>query len=292
MKWTEIVWSCSREQAPYVEEIAFSSGASSVSFFEDSSREQAFVVHNPHIKGKALWSFIQIVVLLTEDTNACEYAQHVERSVPFLLEPGVVRPLSDGSWQNWQQYWQPIALTNDYWITPPWEQTPEHVKRVVIEPGQAFGTGAHATTQLCARWLAQQPSLQRLKVLDYGCGSGVLAILAALRGAAAYGVDIDEQALTIAQNNAARNQVAVSYSLPEECKGVFDIVVANILLEPLLMLKNDFRKRIHTDSILVFSGILAHQVDAIQSHYLECEWKHVQYMDEWALMVGCCNEVK
>ena len=179
-------------------------------------------------------------------------------------------PTADVDWVSaTRAQFPPIQVCEKLWIVPSWCDPPDkRAINVVLDPGLAFGTGGHPTTLLCLRWLAANLT-PGATVLDYGCGSGILAIAAAKLGAgAAYGVDIDPQAIAASRANAAANAVAVKFDLPDALSALrVDIVVANILANPLELLAPLLARRVRPDGRIVLSGILATQVEQVAAAY-------------------------
>ena len=165
-----------------------------------------------------------------------------------------------------------MAITPQFWIVPSWHALPpQAVHSLRLDPGLAFGTGTHPTTALCLEWLDAQP-LSGLQVLDFGCGSGILAIAALLLGAKqAVGTDIDVQALEASRDNAGRNGIdpaCLPLYLPEALPaGQSDVVVANILAGPLVALAPQIIERVKLGGRLALSGILAEQADDVRAAY-------------------------
>ena len=175
--------------------------------------------------------------------------------------------------QNWVQLTQsqfdPIRVSDRLWIVPSWHVAPDPEAIVlVLDPGMAFGTGSHPTTRLCLEWLERTVSTD-ISILDYGCGSGILAIAAAKLGAKdVLGVDIDLQAVSAAKSNAALNNVSARFEdSTKEIKGQFDIVVANILSNPLKALAPAICAHVRPGGRLALSGILTEQSDDLIEAY-------------------------
>jgi ribosomal protein L11 methyltransferase len=218
---------------------------------------------------------------------ALAVVQGFEHSVQEVAEQDWVRQT--------QAQFEPIEITPQLWIVPSWhreaaaDDLPTDAIQIELDPGLAFGTGSHSTTRLCLQWLAQA-ELNGKSVLDYGCGSGILAIAAAKFGAApVVGTDIDAQAITAAQFNAQNNSVGgIAFGLPEimqQDARVFDVVVANILSNPLKLLASLLASR--AGQTLVLSGILERQADEITAAY--APWIDMQVWrahDGWVCMVG------
>lgn len=200
--------------------------------------------------------------------------------------------------QDWvratQSQFDPIRIRDDLWIVPTWHDAPNpDALNIVLDPGLAFGTGSHPTTHLCLAWLADVVEPQST-VLDYGCGSGILAIAAKKLGATSVcGVDIDHQAILSSGYNAEQNQVDASFYLPNKLPadalkdGQADIVVANILSSALMVLAPNLAKACKTSGKIALSGILREQTEQVSNIY--SEWFDMQppiYMDSWVLLTG------
>jgi ribosomal protein L11 methyltransferase len=182
--------------------------------------------------------------------------------------------IEDADWVSASQaQFPPTRISERLWIVPSWHEIPDPSAVVVrLDPGVAFGTGSHPTTQLCLAWLDQHIA-QGASVLDYGCGSGILAIAAGKLGAGTIvGVDVDEQALAAARANSTVNAVAARYTGPADlAPGVFDIVVANILSNPLKLLAPALLARVAPGGALVLSGVLERQADEVMAAYRDAD---------------------
>jgi ribosomal protein L11 methyltransferase len=180
-----------------------------------------------------------------------------------------------------------VAITPDFWVVPSWHEPPAEAKHMIrLDPGLAFGTGTHPTTRMCLRWLAQHPVPER--VLDYGCGSGILAIGAAKMGAKVVdAVDIDEAAVTATRINADNNGVLLQAGMPELAQGPYGVVLANILATPLKVLAPLLCGHIAPNGQLVLAGILERQADELKAAYAPMIALQVaDQEDGWILMVG------
>ena len=201
--------------------------------------------------------------------------------------------------QDWvrltQSQFTPVAITSSFWIVPSWHEIPPEAEKIIrLDPGLAFGTGTHPTTRMCLRWIAHQASLQLdswHRVLDYGCGSGILAVAACLHGAQDVdAVDIDPAAVDATQINAKNNGVTLNAGLPETTHGLYNLVLANILSTPLKLLAPVLCRRLTPNASLVLSGILARQANELIEAYQP--WLTLQVSDEedgWILMTGQAN---
>lgn len=197
--------------------------------------------------------------------------------------------------QDWvrltQSQFDPVPITGDFWIVPSWHEAPASARRVIrLDPGLAFGTGSHPTTRMCLRWIARQgpAAMARQRVLDYGCGSGILGIAAALHGAReVVAVDIDPAAVCATNDNARANDVTLQAGLPTLAEGLHDVVLANILASPLKLLAPLLCGHLAPGGWLVLAGLLDRQVDELAAAYaplLELQVRDSQ--DGWSLMGG------
>jgi ribosomal protein L11 methyltransferase len=191
-----------------------------------------------------------------------------------------------------QSQFAPVPITDTFWIVPSWHEPPASASRWIrLDPGLAFGTGTHPTTRMCLRWIAQEAPRRAARwdrVLDYGCGSGILAIGAALHGAREVtAVDIDPAAVGATEANAVANAVTLVTALPERAHGRHALVLANILATPLKLLAPLLASHVAVGGHLVLAGILARQADELSAAY--APWLPLAVADEddgWILMVA------
>ncbi len=236
------------------------------------------------------WQRSRILALFAAEEGAREAADLLQAQDFFagcaLLG---VSPLPDQDWVRLtQSQFAPVEITPDFWIVPTWHEVPAQARKTIrLDPGLAFGTGTHPTTRMCLRWIAQQPGPFG-RVLDYGCGSGILAIGAAKFGATDIdAVDIDEAAVESTRLNAEANGVSVNAGLPEKAGGLYAIVLANILATPLKVLAPLLCAHVAQGGSLVLAGILERQADELKAAYSpflaldvsDCE-------DGWILMTA------
>ncbi len=189
-----------------------------------------------------------------------------------LVIDGVAAVDDDGWVRKSQAQFESTAVTSDFWIVPTWREPPPEAARVIrLDPGLAFGTGTHPTTRMCLRWIATQPGETTSawqRALDYGCGSGILAIGAALFGAKDIdAVDIDPAAVDATRANAHANGVSLRAGLPEQARGRYALVLANILATPLKLLAPVLCAHVGAGGHLVLAGILERQADDLQQAY-------------------------
>jgi ribosomal protein L11 methyltransferase len=194
--------------------------------------------------------------------------------------------------QDWvrltQSQFAPVEITPEFWIVPSWHQAPPQAQRVMrLDPGLAFGTGTHPTTRMCLRWIATQHQAWP-RVLDYGCGSGILAIGAALHGAQAIdAVDIDPAAVTSSTDNAKANGVSLRVGQPDLAQGEYPLVIANILASPLKLLAPLLCAHVAPGGHLILAGILERQADELKAAYAPWLALEVSDLEEgWILMTA------
>ncbi|MGJ7536230.1 MULTISPECIES: 50S ribosomal protein L11 methyltransferase [unclassified Variovorax] len=205
-----------------------------------------------------------------------------------------IAPVPEQDWVRLtQSQFAPVEITPEFWIVPTWHEPPEQAKQVIrLDPGLAFGTGTHPTTRMCLRWIATRGDgvLANQRVLDYGCGSGILAIGAAKFGATDIdAVDIDEAAVSSTRLNAEANGVRLNAGLPEAAKGLYDTVLANILATPLKVLAPLLRSHVKAGGSLVMAGILERQADELKEAYAPYATLEVSDTEDgWILMTARC----
>jgi ribosomal protein L11 methyltransferase len=236
------------------------------------------------------WQRSRMVALFAQETAAKEAAVLLS-SQDFFEDCQLlgIQTLEDQDWVRLtQSQFAPVEVTSDFWIVPTWHEPPAQARQIIrLDPGLAFGTGTHPTTRMCLRWIAQN-GVQEQRVLDYGCGSGILAI-----GAAKYGatdidaVDIDEAAVTATELNAVANHVVLRAGLPDKAQGQYQTVLANILATPLRVLAPLLCAHVAAGGSLVLAGILERQADELKAAYAPWIFLEVSdTQDGWILMTG------
>ena len=195
--------------------------------------------------------------------------------------------------QDWvrltQSQFAPVDITPEFWIVPTWHEPPAQAKQVIrLDPGLAFGTGTHPTTRMCLRWIARQNAGVLVRVLDYGCGSGILAIGAAKFGATDIdAIDIDDAAVQSTVLNAHANHVQLKAGLPDQAQGLYGTVLANILATPLKVLAPLLCTHVAPGGNLVLAGILERQTDELKAAYAPYAVLEVSdSQDGWVLMTA------
>jgi len=239
---------------------------------------------------QAGWEQSTLRALFADEAAASQAAELLQaQDWAAALQVQTLQPVAEQDWVRLtQSQFAPVAITPDFWIVPSWHEAPAAAQQVIrLDPGLAFGTGTHPTTRMCLRWIARQGSVGP-RVLDYGCGSGILAIGAALHGATAIdAVDIDPAAVEATRANAGANHVALNAGLPEQASGLYPLVLANILATPLKLLAPLLSGFVAPGGWLVLAGILERQCDELQAAY--APWLSLQVVDRdegWILMTG------
>ena len=272
MAWLSIALTASAAQVETLSDALMSVGALSVSI-EDlqagTDREQP-IFGEPGCADQTLWHDNQVVALFDPAIHVATMLEQAEQLSGYVLQHYQVTSVDDQDWvRTTQAEFAPIHIHDKLWIVPSWHVAPDpEAINIKLDPGLAFGTGSHPTTRLCLQWLMTQ-DLTIASVLDYGCGSGIIAIVASKLGADyVMGIDIDPLAVSTAQDNAVQNEVRVHFTTPQEDpEKCYDIVVANILTNPLRMLAPLLAQRCLLGGRLVLSGILTTQADMILAAY-------------------------
>ena len=288
MSWLRISLCASERDAEAVAEALTTGGALSVSI-ESATEAQRLQSAREAVP---LWDENRIIGLFDANANAADVVGTVGRTLGIDDLSYESDYLDDVDWeQTWREQFRPLRAADNLWIVPSWYAPPDpSALNVVLDPGLAFGTGAHPTTRLCLAWLAARSLSGRL-VIDFGCGSGILAIAALKLGAAgAIGVDTDSQALSVSRENAARNGVDERFvaCLPQDLSAnqTAPIVVANILSETLIALAPELTVRVPRGGQLALSGILDDQVDEVTTAYADAFDFGSRRHDEWVLLEG------
>jgi len=287
MSWLQVRLALTPAQAETYEDLMLELGAVSVTFMDAEDQP----IFEPDLGTTPLWSQTHLLALFEGDTDAAALEQRVQ-----LLANGLVyevERLEDQEWErSWMDNFQPMRFGQRLWIVPSWHEAPEpEAVNLLLDPGLAFGTGTHPTTALCLQWLDGEP-VQGRQVLDFGCGSGILAIAALLLGAErAVGTDIDVQALEASRENANRNGIDparfplyLPVDLPAEPA---DVVVANILAGPLVGLAEQITRLTRIGGRLALSGILAEQAEDVRAAYAGCfDLEPTATLDGWVRISG------
>lgn len=237
------------------------------------------------------WDRSRVVALTAANTDAARLIAACAEQVGLATSPPYTQEaVAEQDWVRvTQAQFEPIRVSARLWIVPSWHDAPDPEAMVlVLDPGMAFGTGSHPTTRLCLEWLERSVT-PGLSVLDYGCGSGILAIASARLGAAeVVGVDIDEQAVIASRSNAERNGVSARFQdSGRELNGQFDLVVANILANPLKVLAPAICGHVRRGGRLALSGILSEQTGDLIAAYAPYLPLHLaDTRDGWVCLAG------
>ncbi len=295
MAWWQLTVQCSRSELEKTEDILLELGAMCITL-GDAQDEP---IYEPLPGDSPLWS-VSTVSGLFEQKRTLEslYDDLVNRLPQHQVASIQKQQLDDQVWERaFLDQFKPTRFGNDLWICPSWHQPPQpDACNIILDPGIAFGTGSHPTTALCLEYLDQHPPLQK-SVLDYGCGSGILAIAAYKLGAShVTSIDIDPQALESTANNARRNDIEpelLHISLPgQQTIEPVDYLIANILSGPLIELEPLFTKLTKAGGRLLLSGILAEQTDNVKQAYQgHFEVETVKILEGWCRISAIRNNL-
>ena len=235
------------------------------------------------------WQRSRVIALFANEDLATE-AEWLLKAQDFFEGCQVLgtAPVADQDWVRLtQSQFAPVDITPEFWIVPTWHEPPKGARYVIrLDPGLAFGTGTHPTTRMCLRWIASHTV--NCRVLDYGCGSGILAIGAAKFGSSeVVAVDIDMAAVQSAQLNAQANDVHLAVGLPEMAEGLFGVVFANILATPLKVLAPLLCSHVEPGGQLILAGILERQTQELIDAYAPyCTLQVTDTQEGWVLMTA------
>ena len=275
MSYRELVVELDREHAEALSDALIELGALSVSVEDadaDTPDEQPLFGEPGLTPERTAWQRSRVVALLAPEHEPAVLAAAAANELGLDdTPPFSVRDVEEQDWVRLtQSQFEPIPIGERIWVVPSWHDAPADPNALVLEldPGLAFGTGSHPTTRLCMEWIEASVKPGQ-SLLDYGCGSGILAILARKCGAnPVYGIDIDPQAVESARHNSERNRVDVTYGLPDACPpDAFDIVVANILSNPLKLMASMLSSKVKPGGRIALSGILARQAEEVTRVY-------------------------
>ncbi len=269
MAWAQLIIASQSQYSETLSDLLQEYGALSVSI-EDAGEQPLFQVT---VQAQPLWSAVKISALFTEETDL-EFVMH---QIKQDANPAILSyhssTLAEQDWvRKTQQNFPPQCFAQRLWVIPSWCDTKHYQSPVVrIDPGLAFGTGTHATTRLCLQWLAENPP-ENLQVMDYGCGSGILALTALACGASkVLAIDHDPQALEATENNAALNGFDNERLEINPTTAIIhkpsDLIIANILTQPLVTLVETFYQYLNNNGKLVLSGILETEIPTIAEAY-------------------------
>ncbi|WP_422134889.1 50S ribosomal protein L11 methyltransferase [Endozoicomonas sp. ALD040] len=291
MPWIQIKLDTSSDHAEELEDLLLEAGASAVTL-QDGKDQPLF---EPEPGSTPLWQHTVVIGLFDAHKDMDAVVEHIQTQYQQSPFPDhKVEIVEDKDWEReWMTHFVPMQFGTKLWVCPSWKEIPEpDAINLMLDPGLAFGTGTHPTTALCLEWLEKQESLENQSVIDYGCGSGILAIAALLLGAKTVtGVDLDPQALEATIDNAERNKIApekLKVYLPDQApKDTADVVIANILAGPLVELAPTLASYLDNGGKIALSGILSEQQDIIVSTYSQWfELEPAMHHEDWILVTG------
>ena len=290
MAWWQFSLNCQASELEQVEDLMLGLGALSISLSDagDEPIYESLPGNNP------VWQE-SIVAATFDGTNDHEllYQQLISELPDHLANSVRLKTLQDQDWdQAYKQHFQPLQCAPGLWIVPSWSEPPDpYATNIQLDPGLAFGTGSHPTTALCLAWLGARNTDYR-HVIDYGCGSGILAIAAIKLGAhRVTAVDIDAQALTACESNMQVNSISneeIQVIPPEALEvSTADLLIANILAGPLVILASRFAELVKSGGQILLSGILDTQLEELQLAYQPYfKLDPASYREEWVCISG------
>lgn len=294
MAWQQLRVQVRSDQIEPLEQLLLDYGGLSISYLD--AEDQPVFQKEPG--STPLWDLVDLVCLFEQEANL-DGLLFLLRQHPAIEDKETLslEALEDQAWErSWMADFKAMQFGERLWVCPSWQEPPEpSAINIMLDPGLAFGSGSHATTSMCLQWL-EQNTRDDSTVIDYGCGSGILAIAAALLGAPrVIAVDNDPQAITATIENAKRNHIpegVIETYLPEQLPDdrtslQADILVANILAEPLMQLAEDLSRLVKPQGHIALSGLLAEQADGLLEHYsLWFEMDEAALSEEWARLSG------
>ena len=302
MAWVSLIIKTNASQAELLSDMLMEQGALSVDIHDAAadSRDEQMSFGEPGEPGVEIWQNAEISALFDQAVDVDAVARCI------ALDGTITGPLEYRTEQVAEQDWvrltqsqfEPISISSRLWIVPTWHESPQpDAINLILDPGLAFGTGSHPTTQLCLRWLDEQVQPGDT-VIDYGCGSGILAIAALKLGAShVTGIDIDHQAVKASDENARRNAcdsahyrfLSAAHEIERDGQGgqATDIVVANILANPLIVLTPILARAVRHQGAIALSGVLQEQAEDVRRAYQP--WFDIGVAGEqegWVLLTG------
>jgi len=285
LKWNKLHLTCNQDSLTFIEEILIGYGAISISISDQNKKNKIYESRLDEIK---FWNQIDISALFEKKINSNDL-NLLLAGIPFFnLE---ISYLENQNWvENYQKENQPKRFGRNLWICPTWAQLPKDFNGLIIklDPGMAFGTGSHETTSLCLEYLDLNPPQDKV-VIDYGCGSGILAIVSAIQGSTnVIAYDNDAESLSIAKENAKLNKVLnfMKFDHPKKLKVKADLLIANIFTNTLIELKEEFSDLVKPRGIILLSGILKNQLDLVLKEFeIFFNLIEIKNKKDWRLLV-------
>lgn len=298
MSWQQLIIYVNGEKAEPIADYLTESGALSVTFMDDLDEP----IFEPALNTMPVWRRTRVIALFPANQVLNELIIQAEKITGESQLKSKIELVEDKDWiREWMDNFKPIQFAENLWVCPSWLDKPDPTAvNIMLDPGLAFGTGTHATTALCLQWLGEcvanyKQGFSQLKILDFGCGSGILGIAATLLGCKnVIATDIDPQAIQASLENAKKNAVSSHFEclLSEQFYQrhehlQVDILMANILASPLVDLAEQLTGFIKPGGIIVLSGILKEQQDLIEQAYqANFEITSIKQQDEWIRIVG------
>lgn len=297
MSWLQIAINTTKDNAERAEDSLFAAGAQTVTLTDAADQP----ILEPGVDEVPIWNAVIITGLFNDDDNEQQLLDLLKQNLSDIQHTCSVERLEDQNWTRaWMDHYHAMQFGERLWVCPLHLAPPDaEAITLRLDPGLAFGTGTHPTTSLCLRWLDKNISQQE-NILDFGCGSGILAIAACMLGAKhADGVDIDPQALIATHDNAETNHVneKIASYLPDDFQKQhsntsYDVVVANILSGPLAELATTLAQHTKTDGHIVLSGILKEQADTVLEAYREFfTMDEPETSEDWVLLHGIKKQI-
>lgn len=289
MPWLQLTFETTPDDADQFSDLLSEAGANAVTFLDNADQP----LYEPPVGETPLWSRTRIIGLFDATADMSAVLEYVTQAIaPEPLPDHRISPLEDKDWEReWMDDFKPMPFGERLWIVPSWTEAPHpEAINILLDPGLAFGTGTHPTTSLCLQWLDTHGA-DHNEVIDYGSGSGILAVAAAKLGAGhVWAVDNDPQALIATRDNAGKNNVTESITavLPDALPSVqTPLLLANILAQPLMDFAERFAGYVTPGGHIVLSGILAEQAEQVAASY--APWFAMEpavLKDEWVRLSG------
>ena len=288
MAWQQLSVTTNENTAPQIADFFSDLGALSVTYLDAEDAP----IYEPALNETKIWQKTVVVALYEIETEPelIKLALFSQFSQQPLLN-WTAQIIEDQDWErSWMAYYRPMKFADKLWVCPTGQENDEPgTVCLTLDPGLAFGTGSHPTTALCLEWLACHDLTHKI-VIDYGCGSGILAIAAVLLGAShAYAIDIDPQAITATLANAEKNQISTKIScyLAQQFPPLqADVLLANILAKPLIELAPTITALLKNQGQLVLSGILNQQADSVSAAYHKINMNPLKSLEDWCRLDG------
>ncbi|MCY4043449.1 MAG: 50S ribosomal protein L11 methyltransferase [Cellvibrionales bacterium] len=288
MNWVQIRIEATQPSREALEDALLETGALSITL-EDAADQP---ILEPDLDQTPFWDDLILTALFDAHVDGEQVLAHLENTLPFPLPAAKVEILEDKDWiKAWEENYQPIQMTDKLWICPSWKTPPvANAINLMLDPGLAFGTGTHPTTSLCLKAIGNM-DLTGKTFIDFGCGSGILAIAALLLGAKqGTAVDHDPQAVRSTECNSEKNsilanQLRIGLST-ELALAPCDIMLANILASPLISLADQLASLTKPSGTLILSGLLADQQAAVIAAYPQVNFHTVQQEGDWICLIG------